>query len=133
LSILFAVIYGIGIDIINIDRIQKALDRWGQRMLNRIYSSKEREECLSKKNVLQSLAGKFAAKEAFLKALGTGIAQGMSWKQIEVLDDKSGQPQLIVAQDLKYLMSTLGIKDCFISISHEKKYAVAQAILVKAG
>jgi len=127
------VIYGIGIDIINIKRIEKALDRWGQRMLNRIYSDREKEECLSKKNVHQSLAGKFAAKEAFLKALGMGLAQGISWKQIEILDNERGQPQAIIAQDLKHLITTLGIKDCFISISHEKKYAIAQAVLVKAG
>ena len=126
-------VYGIGIDIVNIRRLEKAFGRWQQRLLFRLFSPKEIEECKGKKRFYQSLAGKLAAKEAVSKALGSGLSNGISWKEIEILKDKAGRPKVAFSPELDQLISQLGIKDCFISISHEADYAIAQAILIKEG
>jgi len=125
------VICGIGTDIVKVERLEKAIGRWGEKLLNRLFSTKEREECSKKKRVYQSLAGKFAAKEAVLKALGTGLSQGVRWNNIEILENRAGQPHTIFSKKLKSKTDKLGIKNCFISISHEADYAIAQAILLK--
>lgn len=126
-------IYGIGTDIVKIRRLEKAIGRWEHKLLDRLFSSKEREECSKKKRLYQSLAGKFAAKEAVLKALGTGLSQGIKWNHIEILENKAGQPEVIFSQKIRSKIDKLGIKRCLISISHEADYAIAQAILLKEG
>ena len=77
-------IVGSGIDMVEIQRIQHSADRFGQRFLRRVYTAQEQAYCLSKRNAAESLAARFAAKEAGAKALGTGISRGVSWLEIEV-------------------------------------------------
>lgn len=113
---------GLGIDIIEIDRIEKALTQ--KRFLERLFTVSE-QAYLSQKNV-ESIAGLFAAKEAISKVLGTGIS-GFSWLDIEVYHTESGAPKVRLLNGAKEQADTLGIREILISISHCKTYAVANA------
>ncbi len=85
-------IVGCGIDLVEIGRIQQSMERFGQRFLNRIYTPAEQAYCLRKRNAAESLAARFAAKEAGAKALGTGISHGVNWLEIEVVREPGGSP-----------------------------------------
>src|SRR6516164_2081214 len=87
-------IVGSGIDLVEITRIQHSMDRYGDRFLDRVYTQAEKAYCLRKRNAAESLAARFAAKEAGAKALGTGISQGVNWLEIEVVREPSGRPGL---------------------------------------
>src|SRR5579863_1202372 len=87
-------IVGSGIDLVEIERIQQAKDRYGSRFLDRVYTPAEQAYCLRKRNAAESLAARFAAKEAGAKALGTGISFGVSWLELEVVRERSGRPTL---------------------------------------
>lgn len=122
-------IIGCGIDLVKIERIEKIIKKWGDNFIFRIFNSLEREYCEKKKgNKYQSYAGKFAAKEALLKALGLGLRE-VNWKEIEIKNDELGQPIIGTSGKLKKIASTKGVSKYFISISHTKEYAVAQVIL----
>ena len=122
-------IYGIGIDVIQIDRFERSLSRWGERLCQRVFTSQELSSCQIKARPGQHLALRFAAKEAFLKALGTGMFQGIGWKEIEVANETSGRPHLVLRGKAKKSCQQRGIKKIFVSISHEKEYGVAQVLL----
>jgi len=122
-------IIGCGIDLVKIERIEKIIKKWGNNFIFRIFTSLEREYCEKKKgNKYQSYAGKFAAKEALLKALGLGLREA-NWKEIEIKNNKLGQPVIDTSGKLKNAASVKGVSKYFISISHTKEYAVAQVIL----
>ena len=122
-------IIGCGIDLVKIERIEKIIKRWGDNFIFRIFTPLEREYCKKKKsNKYQSYAGKFAAKEALLKALGLGLREA-NWKEIEIKNDELGQPIIDTSGKLKKIVSRKGVSKYFISISHTKDYAVAQVIL----
>ena len=87
-------IVGSGIDLVEITRIQQSIERFGQRFLNRVYTSSEQAYCLRKRNSAESLAARFAAKEAGAKALGTGISHGVSWLEIEVIREPAAGPTI---------------------------------------
>ena len=87
-------IVGSGIDLVEIARIQMSMDRFGQRFLDRVYTVAEQTYCLRKRKAAESLAARFAAKEAGAKALGTGISHGVNWLEIEVVREPSGRPTL---------------------------------------
>ncbi len=111
----------IGIDIIEIARIQKALDRWGGRFLQRVYTEPELRLCRKKPS---SLATRFAGKEAVMKALGTGI-KGISWREIEILAEPSGKPTVRLYGKAQEKADGLGMDKLAISLSDSKEYAVA--------
>jgi holo-[acyl-carrier protein] synthase len=111
----------IGVDIIEIDRIEKAWRRFGQRFLNRIYTEPELRICQERP---YSLAVRFAGKEAVMKALGTG-AKGVSWKEIEILAKASGEPLVRLNGKAKMKAGSLGLSNLAISLSHSREYAVA--------
>ena len=122
-------IIGCGIDLVKIERLEKIIKKWGDNFIFRIFTSLEKEYCEKKKgNKYQSYAGKFAAKEALLKALGLGLRKA-NWKDIEIKNDKLGQPIIETSGKLKNIASAKGISKYFISISHTKEYAIAQVIL----
>jgi holo-[acyl-carrier protein] synthase len=122
-------IIGCGIDLVKIERIEKIIKRWGDNFIFRIFTPLEREYCEKKKgNKFQSYAGKFAAKEALLKALGLGLREA-NWKEIEIKNDELGQPIIDTSGKLKNIASAKGVSKYFISISHTKEYAAAQVIL----
>ena len=122
-------IIGCGIDLVKIERIEKIIKKWGNNFILRIFTSSEKEYCEKKKgNKYQSYAGKFAAKEALLKALGLGLREA-NWKEIEIKNDKLGQPIINTSGKLKNIASIKGVRKYFISISHTKEYAIAQVVL----
>ena len=112
-----------GIDIIEITRIEKAITRWGKRLLLRIYTEAELE-LYSKKT--PSLAARFASKEAVMKLLGTG-GKGIGWREIETLSLPSGKPVVNLHGRAKFKAQSLGLKEVQISLSHSKEYAIALA------
>jgi holo-[acyl-carrier protein] synthase len=121
-------IEALGIDLIEIKRVKKVKEKWGRRFLERVYTPKELGYCLRKKYPEGSLAGRFAAKEAVMKALGTGLSSGVSWKDIEIINDGKGKPEVLLYGKTKKL---LGKRKVLISISHTKEDAVAQAMIIK--
>lgn len=122
-------IIGIGIDIIEVNRIAESYQRFGDRFLKRILKSEEIEYCLSNKNPAPFLAARFAVKEAVSKAFGTGIGSKLGWQDIEVKKELSGKPYAILHGNGIKLMEELGAKKLHISISHTEYYAAAIAIL----
>jgi len=116
---------GIGNDIIEIERIDTAIKKHGQPFLNRIFTQREQSYCLQHTLTAQHFAGRFAAKEAISKALGLGIGQLLSWLDMEIVNDTSGQPLVIFSHKVYQHLPSLHVK---ISISHCKKYALATAI-----
>ena len=118
-------IVGIGTDIVEVGRIQKLRPAAVARLL----TPQEAEYCSRFKNHQERTAGRFAAKEAILKALGTGLSSGIAWQQIEILPDASGAPQATLTGAALQRMSRLGATRCHVSISHQKKYAVAVALM----
>ncbi len=122
-------IIGLGIDVVKISRIERAVQRFDKRFLYRVYCSKEIEHCMKKKNPYPSLAGRFAVKEAFVKAIGTGFRNGIRLKQICTLNDKLGAPVVKLLDQAERYFFERGCKEIFVSISHEKDVAVAVVIL----
>jgi holo-[acyl-carrier protein] synthase len=114
----------IGVDIIEIDRIEGTLVRFGQRFLDRIYTEAELTLC---KQRVERLAARFAGKEAVMKALGTG-AKGVGWRDIEILAKPSGEPTVSLYGRAAATASKLGVAEIAISLSHSRQYAVAVAV-----
>lgn len=121
---------GIGIDIIEIDRVRGVIERRGDRFLNRSYTPREIEYCNAKKDYARSFAARFAAKEAVMKALGTGWSRGVRWKDIEVTNAPSGKPQLTLYGRAREIMEELGASTAMITISHSRDYAICQVIML---
>ncbi len=121
-------IHGTGVDIIEISRIKKSMDRYAGKFEEKIFTPQEIEYCRSQANPCKHFAGRFAAKEAVLKSLGTGLAQGISWKDMEILNQESGAPVLQITGAGKKIFDSLNLKNIHISISHDKLYAIAQAV-----
>lgn len=113
---------GIGTDLVEIARIQRALDRHGAAFAQRILTAKEYALFCSHKQPAQFLAGRFALKEAVVKALGCGFRTGVTWQQIEILNNELGQPQVVCDGVAK---KQAGIATIHASLSHERAYAVA--------
>ncbi|OIO34823.1 MAG: holo-[acyl-carrier-protein] synthase [bacterium (Candidatus Ratteibacteria) CG_4_10_14_3_um_filter_41_18] len=123
-------IFGSGIDIVHIKKLKKTTEKWGERFSHRIFTSRELNYCYQKKSPFQHLAARFAAKEAFLKALEGEKNKELKWKEIEIDNKESGQPFYRLRGFGKSLMNKEGIKP-FLTISHSKDYAIAHCILVK--
>ena len=125
-------IAGVGIDIVGIDRIDKLIREHGERFLSRVFTEEEKAYCSSRPLPAQHFAGRFAAKEAVLKALGTGWAEGVGWKQVEVALTKKGKPEIRLEGRARELARAMGVSGVHVSISHADGYAVAQALLDSA-
>lgn len=120
-------IFGIGIDIIEIDRIKKSIEKFGDVFLNKIFTATEVEYCLSKKNKFQHFAARFAAKEAISKALATGWSKDFKWKDIEIFNEASGMPNVRLSGNLqKFLDADKQLK---ITMSHSENYVTCFAII----
>ena len=120
-------IFGVGIDIIEIGRIKKSIERFGDKFLNKIFTKTELEYCLSKKNKYQHFAARFAAKEAVSKALATGWSKGFSWKDIEIFNEKNGMPRVNLLGSLKTFLGNE--KSLQITMSHSEHYVTCFAIV----
>jgi holo-[acyl-carrier protein] synthase len=118
----------VGIDIIEIARIQRVLDIYGERFLNRVYTERERERY---RNRVSELAARFAAKEATSKTLGTGI-RGIRWREMEVLPNARGKPVLILHGRAKQRAADLGLTDFSVSLTHSRTDAMAFVVAIKS-
>lgn len=121
-------ILGNGIDLVKNQRIAALIDKYGDHFLNKIYTENEIKYCRNKSAAAVSFAARFAAKEALLKALGTGMRKN-SWKDIEVINNELGKPEIILSGKTEVLAESKNVKSIFLSMSHEKKYSIAQIIL----
>ena len=123
-----------GIDIIEINRIRKALSRNGEAFKKRVFTENEILYCEGKKNAsYQSYAVRFAAKEAISKALGTGMGRGVDWKDIEVINDEYEKPHAVLNGKAKEFFDYINAKSMSLSLSHCKEYAVAQVVIETRG
>ncbi|HMK65590.1 MAG TPA: holo-ACP synthase [Thermodesulfobacteriota bacterium] len=122
-------IYGIGVDLVKIPRIQAALENWGERFHRKIYTEAEQSYCLSKTRQARYWAMRFAAKEAFSKAIGLGMRGGIRWRDIEVTSNVFGKPELVLHGRARELCQQAGIKSSFLTLSDEAEIAVAVVIL----
>ena len=121
-------ILGHGVDIASIPRIKQSLDKFGDRFLERCFTQKERDYAESHKDPVTRLTGRFAAKEAVFKALGTGWKTGISWTDIEILPLPTGEPTITLHGQAVHAAADRGINRWMISISHTGDYAVASVI-----
>ena len=122
-------ILGVGIDIIEVGRIESSYEKFGERFLNRILHPNEIGYCLSHKSPGPFLAARFAAKEAISKAFGTGIGAQLGWQDLEVGRKQSGEPFVILHEAGQKLLQARGARAVLISLSHTQAHAVAVAIL----
>jgi holo-[acyl-carrier protein] synthase len=122
-------IIGIGTDLIEIARIEQSVARYGERFLQRVYTSAEIEYCQSKKNAAESFAARFAAKEAAAKALGTGISRGISWLEIEVIREPSGRPILALSGRAAQRAREIGVAHTSLSLTHSRQIAMAVVVM----
>ena len=122
-------IYGIGIDLVEIDRMERAITRSGPRLVERLYTPGERAYCSAKRLPYPCFAARFACKEAFLKALGTGLRKQMRWRDIEVRRDLLGKPFLHLHGYLRERCADAGVRHIHLSLSHSASHAVAQVVL----
>ncbi|HEY2810883.1 MAG TPA: holo-ACP synthase [Rhabdochlamydiaceae bacterium] len=123
-----APILGIGNDIIEIDRIRKSIDTHGLRLLSRLFTTKEQDYCLKHKDPVPHFAGRFSAKEAIVKALGTGFGEHASWLDMEILNDEKGKPCVHFSASLEKKLKDSCV---LVSISHCELYVTAFALWMK--
>ncbi len=126
-------ILGIGIDIIEVARVQASVERFGDRFLQRILLPDEIAYCLDKRVSGPFIAVRFAAKEAISKAFGTGIGAHLGWHDMEVRRRESGEPFVVLHGKGRELMAARGAQQLLISLSHTQNYATAFAVLERAG
>lgn len=123
-------ILGHGIDVVATARFQKMLKNKNWNFFHKIFTPKEMQDCTHKANAAQKFAARFAAKEAFMKALGTGWVKGISFKEIEISTQASGEPKITLFGKAKGFSQNKKIKKIFLSFSHEENISMASVILV---
>ena len=121
-------VLGIGTDITECLRIAQMIERHGELFVGRVYTTAEIEYCRSRRMATQHFAGRWAAKEAVLKALGTGWKRGISWRDVEILNAPGGRPQAFLTAGTKEIAEAMGIRCVLVSISHCHSHATAYAI-----
>ena len=122
-------ILGLGTDMIEISRIERSVEQFGERFLHRVFTSGEIAYCQrKKKHAAESFAARFAAKEAGAKALGTGISRGVTWKEIEVRREPSGRPTLHLTGRARELADQIGIARLSLSLTHSRDLALAVVV-----
>ncbi len=122
-------IYGIGTDIIKVERIKDAADRWGERFLRKVFTEDEIAHCLRKKDPYPSLSVRFAAKEALIKAVGLRIS---AFTDIEILNDKHGKPVLKMLGRLEAYFNEHSLCASHVSLSHEREYGIAVVVIERS-
>ncbi|MFV2067400.1 MAG: holo-ACP synthase [Pirellulales bacterium] len=123
-------VLGIGTDIVECLRIAQIIERHGELFINRVYTDHEIQYCRSRRAATQHYAGRWAAKEAVLKALGTGWRRGISWRDVEIQNAASGKPSIALRGGAREVFEKSGIRDMLISISHCRSHATAYAIAI---
>jgi holo-[acyl-carrier protein] synthase len=122
-------IVGVGIDLVEVARVQHSLDRFGERFLQRVFTQGEIEYSMSMKFPARHLAARFAAKEAVSKAFGTGIGKAMGWRDIDIRKKESGEPFLVFEGGAKQMSHARGVRQPLITLSHTEHHAIAMIVL----
>ena len=117
-----------GIDLVDFPRIEEMVNRHGERFLDRIFTASEQEYANRNKNSVEKLAGRFAAKEAILKLIGTGWRGKIAWTDIEVINNPAGQPQVTLTGEVEKIADQMGVRQISISITHTANFAIASAV-----
>lgn len=125
-------ILGIGTDIVECPRIGKMIEQHGELFLRRVYTDKEIRYCQARKHAIEHFAGRWAAKEAILKAIGTGWVRGISWTDLDIRNDSTGRPRVIVRGGARDAAERRGIGEILISISHCRTYATAYSLALSS-
>lgn len=126
-------IVGLGVDIVEIARFDGAVQRQGQRLLDRLFLPSEQAYCSPQREPSRCYAARFAVKEAVAKALGTGIGGQLGWLDVEIRRKATGEPFVVLHGDGAETAKRLGISDVLVSLSHSEYYAVANAIAISPG
>lgn len=121
---------GIGVDLVKISRMREVIGRWEDRFLHRVFTDQEIAYCRSRRDPVPHFAARFAAKEAGLKALGTGLRLGVSWRELEVRRERGQAPRLILSGRSREIGLARGGTRMLLALTHEGDYALAQAMLV---
>jgi len=117
-----------GIDLVDCPRIEDMVKRHGERFIDRVFTTAEQKYAQANRNPVEKLAGRFAAKEAILKLLGTGWRGKIAWTDIEIVNNSAGQPEVALAGEVKKIADELGIKHISVSITHTANFAIASAV-----
>jgi len=120
-----------GIDLVDFPRLGEIIDRHGDRFINRIFTKREQSAADAVKNRFEKLAGRFAAKEAVLKMIGTGWRGKIAWTDIEVVNDELGRPVVEISGEVKRIADELGIEQMTLSISHTANFAMASVVALR--
>ena len=120
-----------GIDLVDFPRIGEMIDRHGERFLNRVYTAQEQKAADSVMNRIEKLAGRFAAKEAVLKLIGTGWRGKIAWTDIEVVNNALGQPIVTISGEVKRIADEQGIEQLTLSITHTADFAIASVVALR--
>ena len=121
-----------GIDLVDFPRIEAMVERHGQRFLDRIFTATEQADAVAIKNTTEKLAGRFAAKEAVLKLIGTGWRGKIAWTDIEVVNNALGQPIVTIGGEVKRIADEQGIEQLTLSITHTADFAIASVVALRA-
>jgi len=122
-------IVGIGIDLVDVSEFQSDIDAKKEPLLHRLFTPVERDYCAAQPDPYQNFAGTLAAKEATMKAFGTGWTDDVDWQEIEVVRERSGKPVLVLKGKLRELSKSANVKTLFLSVTHTSRYANAVVIL----
>jgi holo-[acyl-carrier protein] synthase len=122
-------VVGVGTDLVEVERIGESVRRFGERFLNRVYTPRERAYALSKANSTERLAARFGAKEAGMKAIGTGWRHGVTWQDFEVINEISGRPTLRLTGAAQEVAYRLGVARVSLSLTHTREMAFAIVLL----
>ncbi len=124
-------IYGVGIDLVRIERIRQSIERWGERFERRVFTPTESEVCSARRNRAACLAMRFAAKEAFVKALGIGMRAPVLWVDVEVRNNALGRPEIFLSERALRHCEALGIRSWHLSLTDDGDYGAAVVVLEK--
>ena len=120
-----------GIDLVDFGRIEQMLEKYPERFLNRVFTATEQADADKQKNRIEKLAGRFAAKEAVMKLIGTGWRDGIAWTDIEVVNNPLGGPEVTITGKVKQLADEKGIEQITLSITHTANFAIASAVALQ--
>ncbi|MDA7882077.1 holo-ACP synthase [Akkermansiaceae bacterium] len=123
-------VIGIGIDVVEVDRVKASLDEFSERFLNRVFTKSEQEYCQKQKRPELHLAARFAAKEAVAKAFGTGIGKEIGWLDMEIIRRDSGEPEVQLSGGAEKYAHERGVEQVLVSLTHAKQYAAANAVIL---
>ena len=122
-------IYGVGIDLVQVNRCRQILSRWGKRFEARVFTENESRGCSQRRNYASCLAMRFAAKEAFVKALGTGMRAPIYWLDLEIRSNELGKPEIFLSDRALQFCKELGIRNWHLSLTDDGEYGAAVVVL----